>query len=388
MDSQQIVSPEEQPVTFVELFFDLVFVFSVTQVVGLLHDGLTWIALGQAVLVFWLVWWAWTQFTWSLNAMDTTHTLVELGVLIATAVAFFMAVALPEAFHDLALWFGIAYVLVRVIGLLLYIWVASAVPSMQRGVFTFTAISIGGLIAVLLGGYLGGAAQFWLWALAILLDVVASAVAGQIDGWNLHPEHFVERHGLFIIIALGETLIVAAGGVTEAQWTFELVIIAVLTVVITCGLWWSYFPQIQPVLDKALGSRLDSARVRMARDAFSLLHFLMVCGVIAYAVSVEEAVAHPGESLPLTGRIALAVSLVLFIGGMAAVFWRSTGHLPRPRVAVTAVAAIAIVALPNVSPITSLAIAGIGVWAIAIFETGLGRRWRDAFPDPVLKIDT
>src|SRR5688500_8944320 len=120
MRSKSIVSPEDQKVTFVELFFDLVFVFSVTQVVGLLHDGLSWIAVGQAILVFWLVWWAWTQFTWALNAADTTHHLVALATLAATAVAFFMAVVVPDAFQARALWFAIPYVLVRVIGLALY----------------------------------------------------------------------------------------------------------------------------------------------------------------------------------------------------------------------------------------------------------------------------
>jgi len=99
MASQNISSPEDQSVTFVELFFDLVFVFSVTQIVGLLHNGLDWTVVGQAILIFWLVWWTWSQFTWALNAADTTHPLVQLGTLLATAVAFFMAVALPEAFR-------------------------------------------------------------------------------------------------------------------------------------------------------------------------------------------------------------------------------------------------------------------------------------------------
>ena len=94
-----ITSPEDQSATFVELFFDLVFVFAVTQIVGLLHDGLNWVSVGQAVLVFWLVWWAWTQFTWTLDAADTTHPWIELGTLAAVAAAFFMAVALPDAFH-------------------------------------------------------------------------------------------------------------------------------------------------------------------------------------------------------------------------------------------------------------------------------------------------
>lgn len=106
-----ITSPEDQSATFVELFFDLVFVFAVTQVVGLLHDGLTWASVGRAILVFWLVWWAWTQFTWTLNAADTTHPWIELGTLAATAAAFFMAIALPNAFAERALGFAAAYVL-------------------------------------------------------------------------------------------------------------------------------------------------------------------------------------------------------------------------------------------------------------------------------------
>ena len=157
---QSIASPKDQGATFIELFFDLIFVFSVTQIVGLLHGEFSWISVGQAVLVFWLVWWAWTQFTWALNAADTTYPWVEFGTLIATAVAFFMAIALPEAFHNHALWFAIAYVLVRGIGLILYIWVSWEDKSQRVAVIIFTLISLGGLASVLIGGYMGGTAQY------------------------------------------------------------------------------------------------------------------------------------------------------------------------------------------------------------------------------------
>jgi low temperature requirement protein LtrA len=150
----------------------LVFVFSVTQVVGLLHEGITWTIIGQAILVFWLVWWAWTQFTWALNAADTTHSLVEFGTLVATAVAFMMAVALPDAFHGRALWFALTYVLVRLIGLLIYIWVSWADPSQRAAVQQFFLVSLGGLVAVLIGGFTTGLGQYVLWGLAILLDVI------------------------------------------------------------------------------------------------------------------------------------------------------------------------------------------------------------------------
>ncbi|MFQ5568293.1 MAG: low temperature requirement protein A [Rhodothermales bacterium] len=368
MKPQAVVSPEDQSVTFIELFFDLVFVFSVTQVVSFFHHGVDWISVGQAVLVFWLVWWGWTQFTWALNAADTTHHLVGIGVLIATAVAFFMAIALPEAFQDRSLWFAMSYVLVRVIGLAVYAWVASENPTQRAAVRIFTLVSAGGLIAVLVGGFVGGTTQYWFWGFAIVLDVIAAAVGGQMEGWNLHADHFGERHGLFVIIALGETLIVAAGGVTEAVWTNDLLAVAVLAVAVTCGLWWSYFSRVKAVLDQALASRRGTGQTKMGRDVFSLIHFPMICGVIAYAVSIEEAVAHPDEPLSLVGRGALALGLVLFVGGAAGALWRAARRLLLPRVILTAGTAVIVVAVTGVSAPLTLAITLVGILTIAVFE--------------------
>jgi low temperature requirement protein LtrA len=188
--AQAITSAEDQRASFVELFFDLVFVFSVTQVVSLLHHGFHWSAAGQATLAFWMIWWAWTQFTWALNAANTDHHLVEIGTLIATAVAFFMAVTLPGAFSGGAMAFAVPYVLVRVMGLVLYSWVASEIASLRGAIQTFALASAGGLIAVLAGAFAGGGTLYWLWGMAILLDVIAAAVGGQSESWNIHPEHF------------------------------------------------------------------------------------------------------------------------------------------------------------------------------------------------------
>ena len=178
MPPVSLASPDDQRVTWVELFFDLVFVFCVTQVVSLLHNGATWRAIGESVLVFWMVWWGWTQFTWALNAADTTHPRVEIATLAATGVAFFLAVGIPYAFHGHPLWFAGTYVAVRVLGLLVYDWVAWTDPSMRAAVRLFSAVSVGGLIAVLVGGALGGTAQYVFWSLAIALDLGAAAVGG------------------------------------------------------------------------------------------------------------------------------------------------------------------------------------------------------------------
>ncbi|MDX1436117.1 MAG: low temperature requirement protein A [Anaerolineales bacterium] len=352
-----IISPEDQKVTFVELFFDLVFVFSVTQVVGLFHGHLDLVTLGTAILVFWLIWWGWTQFTWSLNSADTTQPFVELGVLVATGVAFFMAGAVPAVYGERSLWFAVSYVIVRAIGLALQYFVAMEIPEMRAALRNWVSLSALGLLAVLAGGAIGGTAQYLLWGLAILLDLVAAGVGGQAEGWVIHPAHFAERHGLFVIIALGESLIVAASGVTEEMWTIPLLSIAGLVVAITGGLWWSYFPHAMHGLEHALASVQGAFRARLARDSYSLMHFAMIFGIVAFAVAVEEIIAHPDEPLAPEGRLALALGQLLFVGGMALAYWRATRIALVPRLLLVAFSTVAILFLEGVSPIVSLGIA-------------------------------
>lgn len=366
---RSILSPEDQRVTFVELFFDLVFVFSVTQVVGLLHHHLDWTGVGQTILVFWLVWWGWSQFTWALNAADTTHPSVELATLVATAVAFFMAAGIPNAFSGGSLWFAIPYVLVRLIGLALYVRVSwESSPEHRAAVKTFALLSVGGLAAVLGGGLSGGTTTYWLWGLAILLDIIAALIGGKVGDWDLHPEHFAERHGLFVIIALGESLIVAAGGLADAEVTVSLSAVATLSVAATCALWWSYFACAKPTLDAALEAANGTARTTMGRDAFSLLHFGMALGVIAFAVAVEKAILHPAEALPFAGRLALALGVALFTGGMGLALWRATKKLWRLRMLVAIATATIVVSVSGLPPAVSLAIAFVGVATIAVVE--------------------
>jgi low temperature requirement protein LtrA len=220
----------------------------------------------------------------------------------------------------------------------------------------------------------GGSTQYAFWGFAILLDVIAAAVGGQAEGWNLHPEHFVERHGLFVIIALGETLIVAAGGMTDASWTAELVAITLLVVAITCGFWWSYFTVAKPELDRALASSEGASRAMMARDAFSLAHFPLICGVIAYAAAVEQAIAHPLEPLRLEARVSLGLGIFLFISGMAFAMWRTTFGSPLGRTIAAAVTAIAVVAWAGAPPWLTLTLSFIGILVVIVLEQPRGAR--------------
>jgi low temperature requirement protein LtrA len=362
-----IVSPDDQKVTFVELFFDLVFVFCVTQIVALLHGHVDLKSAASALLVFWLVWWAWTQFTWALNAANTDHPRVQAVTLLATAVAFFMGVGIPRALGDAPLWFAIPYIAVRSIGLLLYYWVAWSDPAQRRAVRTFGLFSVSGMIAVLAGALAGGSVLYVAWALAIVLDLMAAGVGGQLEGWNLHPDHFVERHGLIVIIALGETLIVAASGLIGAPRTPTVVATAMLAVAVTCALWWSYFREGRPTFEHGLRTRDGSARSSAARDMFSVIHFPMLCGVIAMAAVAEEALAHPDDPLAMSLRVALGTGALLYVGGTAMAIWRLSGRVLIARWLLIAAAAAAVI-LAGATPWVALALLFTALVAIAVVE--------------------
>lgn len=364
-----VASPGDQKVTFVELFFDLVFVFCVTQTVSLLHDGVTWRAIGESVLVFWLVWWGWTQFTWALNAADTTHPRVEVATLVATGIAFFLAVGIPYAFHGHALWFAGTYVAVRVLGLLVYDWVVWSDESMRAAVRLFSLVSISGLIAVLIGGILGGTAQYIWWTVAIALDILAASVGGSAEGWNLHAEHFSERHGLFVIIALGESLIVAAISLSGTdEWPAYKVGAAILSVAIAGAMWWSYFVRNKIELDEALEESRGNQRSMLARDAYSIIHFPMVLGIIAFAATVEHALTHPSEPLGTPNRALLAASVILYAGSMELALRRARKPVHLARRLLPILTAIAVFALANAAAVFSLSVVLVGLTLLALGE--------------------
>ena len=363
-----LTTTEDQSATFIELFFDLVFVYAVTQTVTLVHEDLSWAGLGRAVVVFWLVWWAWTQYTWALNSADTAHPAVDAVMLVATAIVFLMAVTVPDAFGDAGAWFAATYIVVRAVGLGLYGRVAWDDVAKRAAVRKFAVLSLGGLAAVAAGGLVEGEARAWLWAAALLLDVVAAALAGAAEGWDIRPDHFGERHGLFVIIALGESLIVAAAGLTGAELNAQTVAVAILAVAATAALWWIYFVASKPAFDDALNRHRGVERTHFARDAYSFLHFPLVFGVVLLAVAIEEAVAHPQEPLPVGASLALAGGVVLFVGSTAAVLRRGGYPLARKRLLILAAVAAAVGAVHGAAVSWSLLVVVLGLLVLAAAE--------------------
>lgn len=239
---------------------------------------------------------------------------------------------------------------------------------MRKAVVTFSTISISGLVAVIVGGIMGGEAQYWLWGLAILLDVLAASIGANNEGWGLFPKHFAERHGLFVIIVLGETLIVAASAVAEESWNVKLLIISMLAVGITACLWWLYFVRIKGQLEHAMNQQEGAAQSAMGRDVFSLLHFPMLCGLVIYAYAIEEAMVHPDSAMTLQARLALAIGIILYSLSIILAFWRATGKLLFLRAGLTIVIAGVCFAYSNITVFGTLGIAFTGLFLLCALE--------------------
>jgi low temperature requirement protein LtrA len=373
-------APEAQPVTFVELFFDLVFVFAVTQVTVLTAHHLDLAGVARSGVIFWLIWWAWTQFTWTLNPADTQHGLVRLCTLAATSAAFIMAASVPGAFEQDALWFAIPYVVIRLLGMGMQVRVDQerAASAGQPGIsMRWVYVSLVGLVVVLAGAIADPSVRPWLWLLAIVVDLLAASAASN-TAWDLDPAHFSERHGLFVIIALGESLIVAAGAVAEDERTADLVLAAGASLLVACLLWWTYFGWLKEVLEERFAEAEPVQLGPLARDAYSLGHFPLICGIIGFAVAVEEIVLHPERAAEAPVLASLAIGIALFVCSTAWSFWRITGQLLTARLVVTALTVAGVFAVGRADPVWPLLVVAAGLVAIIAAEGRHHRRSRPA----------
>jgi low temperature requirement protein LtrA len=363
---------QPQGVTFVELFFDLVFVFAVTQITaGTAHD-LTLAGVLRSILVGWLIWWAWTQFTWTLNPADTTHEWVRVLTLAATAAAFVMAASVPRAFTDEAIWFALPYLAVRLLGLGLQV----RVEMERRGadhaaVYRWAGASLVGLALVLVGALVDPGLRTVVWLAAIGADFAAATIAGRAATWDLNPAHLAERHGLFVIIALGESLIVAGAAVSDAELTPGLVTAVGASIVVACLLWWTYFGWLKEALEHRFATADPRRLGPLARDAFSFAHFPLIGGIVGFAVAVEETVVHPDD--PMTGPVlaALGVGVALFVASSALSLRILAGPVLVARLAALVVMSVAlvVVGVAAAPPVVPLGVVAAALLAIVIVES-------------------
>ena len=321
----------EQRVTPLELFFDLVFVFAITQVTSMLSADPTWGGLLRALLVLGALWWAWGAYAWLTNTLDSQEGAVRIAMFVAMAAMLVVALAVPEAFDEHGVIFGVAYLFVRVLHLALYALAAKDDHDLLGAVLRFTPSSTISAALIITAGFLeDGEVRVALWLAGLAIDYLG-AVVGRGSGWRLSPGHFSERHGLIIIIALGESIVALGVGATGIELGAGVVAAALLAIVIVAALWWAYFDWVAIVTEQQLRQATGAQQTTLARDAYSYLHFPMVAGIVLFAVALKKTLDDYDKHLEPVPVAALCGGLALYLLAHVLLRLRISGMIAEAR---------------------------------------------------------
>jgi low temperature requirement protein LtrA len=376
---------DEHRVTPLELFFDLVFVFAITQVTSVLADDPTWGGVLRGMLVLAALWWAWAVYAWLTSAMDVDEGGVRLTMLASMGAMLVVALAVPGAFEDDAVLFGVSYLFVRVLHLILSAIVAREDRDRRGALLRFAPTATFAPSMLVLAGFLEGNDRTALWAAALAIDYFGPVVIGFGRGWRVAPEHFAERHGLIILIALGESIIAIGVGAGFELGTGEIVG-AALGIVIVSALWWLYF-DVAAIFARG---RLTQARGldlhRLALHAYSYLHLPMVAGIVLFALGLKTTLDHVGEDLDTVAAVGLCGGAALYLLGHIAFLLRTTGRVFRRRTIGAAVLLALVPAADAIPALAALALVGAVCSLVVAYEVIRYRadRVRVRHPEPAV----
>jgi low temperature requirement protein LtrA len=357
------MSEPEHRVTPLELFFDLVFVFAITQVTRLLAEDTTWMGLLHAMLVLAAVWWAWTGYAWLTNTVDAEEGAVRIAVLAAMAAMLVVSIAVPTVFTDHGVLFAGAFLVVRALHVVLYSIAGRNEPDLLGAVLRFTPTVLFGSSLLLIAGFLHGNTRLALWLVALAVDYAGPAIFGRGRGWRVSPEHFVERHSLVIIIALGESIIAIGAG---AELGVGVVVGAVLAIVVVSALWWLYFDVMVILARTRLSQATGVDQARLARDGYSYLHLPMVAGIVLFALGLKKTLAHVGDELDTIPAVCLCGGVGLYLLAQILFFLRNNRRLFRRRTIGMLVSLALIPAATALPALASLGlVAGVCVFVVA-----------------------
>jgi low temperature requirement protein LtrA len=358
-------------VTTLELFFDLVFVFTLTQLTTVLFRAPDGRSLLEVVVMLVLIWWMYGGYAWMTNAVSAHTTSRRLLLFAAMAAYFVLALTIPAAFGGAGLAFGLAYLVIVFIHALLF--TRAAQVSAARAILTLAPYNVGAALVVLAGGVVGGTTQYVLWGAAGLFEWLTPAIRGT-SGFLIGPAHFVERHGLVVIVAIGESVVAIGFGASQLAVNASLVAVAVVGLALSALLWWLYFGGDDERAERALVALPQLERAQAALRAFGYWHLPMLLGIIAIAAVEREATAHPFSALSWARAAILGAGAATYLAGdigfrrelaIGRIGWRS------------AAAAASLAAIPvgvAVSPFAETALLVAILGAVVIAEAGLATR--------------
>lgn len=373
---------EGERVTPLELFFDLVFVLAITQCTALMSHHPTWSGLAQGLLVLGMLWWAWTGYAWLTSVLDPEEGAVRLVMFGAMAALLLVSLCVPEAFGGLALAFALIYGVVRSAHIALFMLASPEDDSLRHSVLGLAVSTLVAVSLLALASLFDGLAQGALWALALFLDMAGPYFFGS-EGWKLMPEHFAERHGLIVIIALGESIVAIGVG---ASHTLSLGIGAatVLGVGLTAAMWWTYFDVVAIVAGRRLADAEPGlVRNEMARDSYSYMHLVMVAGIVLAALGMKTTIGHFGGHLHTVPAFALLGGVAIYLLGHVAFRYRHVHTINRQRLLLAIVLLILVPVATEVPALVALGVANVLIWAMIAYETRLYGEGRHQVRRPV-----
>jgi low temperature requirement protein LtrA len=344
-------STSNQPVSRVstlELFFDLVFVFTITQLTGLLAGEMTLVVLLRVILMLAIIFWMYGGYAWLTNAVAPNSTLRRTLILVGMGGFLAISLAIPDAFGATGWLFGLGYFVVNAVHTGLFL--AAGGPGAARAMSRLGPINFGIATVVLVGGFLPLPWRYGLWILAICL-LIGAPYLNPIGEFTISPSHFVERHGLLIIIALGESIVAIGVGVAGQVIDLRLVAVAVLGLSVSYLLWWVYFGGDDTEAEHALAAVEPARRARVAIEAYGWAHYVLLLGIVATAAGVKKAVGHPAGHVSLAQAIALAGGITLYLAGD--VWFRRVLHIGRLR-------------YRTVGAVVVLATIPLGLWLVSV----------------------
>jgi low temperature requirement protein LtrA len=368
------LSDEGDAVTTLELFFDLVYVFAFTQVTGLMSQGTGSVVDG--LIVFALLWWTWCSYAWLANMARADRGMMRLALLTATATMFIACLAIPEAFGDLPggldgpLVLVACYAVVRLLHIAVYLVAAGDDRALRRQVLVSLATSAVPAAALLtIGVLLPNGWQRPLWLVAVIYDLVVIFVTSRGGGgWVVRSAaHFSERHGLVVMLALGESVVAIGVGAAQKPVSAPIVVAAGLAVAVAVGVWLLYFLDLAVQLEHRFGALEGRERARAARDVFTYLHLPIVAGIVIGALGIEQAVAHLEDGyLGTLGAWSLCGGLAMSVVAMAAASRRLGGRWSVWRLGLAAVLVAMAPLLADAQPWLALAVVATALIGTAV----------------------
>lgn len=372
----------QNSVTTLELFFDLVFVFALTQVTDLMADEPTGTGLFRGALILTVLWWSWVGYSWLSNVVKADEGVIRVAVFVAMGGVFVAAITIPESFDDLPgglsgpVVFAACYFFVRAMHILMFWLVSAGDPVLRRQVLRFVPSMAAGTVLLLAASQASGALQTWLWIGAIVGDYLGTMLGG--TGWRLaSAAHFAERHGLIIIVALGESIVATGIGIAQKPISWPIIAASMLALAVSGALWWAYFDVSAIITERALHAAEGVRQIQLARGGYSFLHLPMVIGIIMMSLGLKKALGHvagdqdytltdPLYGLPL---VALFGGTALFLLAHVAFTRVVAGVLKWERVVVAGVLVALVPPASMVPAIASLAILAAVLVVMLAYET-------------------